>query len=180
RTWAAYPAAAPHSSRPRPPSTPTYSGRGYRRRPPARLGRWHIGPVLAGPTAHRPKRPLAGEPVRGSRARVVVDVLFLLVLLQPGGAELAADTRLAEAAPLGLRQVGVVVVDPHRAVAERAGHPFGLTGVRRPHRPGQPVRRVVAEPDGLLLGAEPLHRHHRAEHFLLHPPHLPTPPPHPP
>ena len=26
RTWAACPAAAPHSSRPRPPSTPTYPG----------------------------------------------------------------------------------------------------------------------------------------------------------
>src|SRR5690349_22781806 len=120
------------------------------------------------------QRPLAGEPACGSRARVVVDVLFLLVLLQPGGAELAADTRLAEAAPLGLRQVGVVVVDPHRAVAERAGHPFGLPCIRGPHRPGQAVRSVIAEPDGLLLGAEPLDRHHRAEHLLLHHRHLPA------
>src|SRR6478609_6170519 len=102
----------------------------------------------------QPTANLAGEPVRGRRARVVVDVLLLLVLLQPGGAELAADARLAEAAPLGLRQVRVVVVDPHRAVAERPGHPFGLARVRGPHRPGQTVRRVVAEPDGLLLGAE--------------------------
>src|ERR1700749_4916489 len=114
------------------------------------------------PAPAPPDRPLAGEPARGSRARVVVNVLFLLVLLQPGRTELAADARLAEAAPLGLRQVGGVVVDPHRAVAERPGPPFGLARVRGPHRPGQAVRSVIAEPDGLLLGAEPLDRHHRA------------------
>src|SRR6516164_8403140 len=69
--------------------------------------------------------PSPGEPVRGRGAHVVIDVLLLLVFLQAGGAELTADARLAEAAPLGLRQVGVIVVDPHRAVAQRGGHPFG-------------------------------------------------------
>src|SRR5580692_198325 len=137
-----------------------------------RPGRWHIGPVLGGPTAHRPSRLLPGEPVRGRGAGVVVDVLLLLVFLQARGAELTADAGLAETAPLGLRQVRVVVVDPHRAVAQRAGHPFGLARVGGPHRAGQAVGGVVAEPDGLLLGAEPLDRHHRAEHLILHDRHV--------
>src|SRR5690242_1951385 len=133
----------------------------------------HVSPRGAGA---QPMANLAGEPVRRGGRGVVVDVLFLLVLLQPGGPELAADARLAEAAPLGLRQVRMVVVDPHRAVAECAGHPFGLARIGGPHRARQAVAGVVAEPDGLLLGAEPLDRHYRAEHLLLHHRHLPTAP----
>src|SRR6266568_6792967 len=58
--------------------------------------------------SHGSGTPLPGEPARWARADVVVDVLLLLVFLQAGGAELAADARLAETAPLGLREVGVV------------------------------------------------------------------------
>src|SRR5215470_694266 len=131
----------------------------------------------AGPRrAARPfcTRSLTGEPVGGTRVDVVVDVFLLLVFLQAGRAELTPDARLAEAAPLGLRQVGMVIVDPHRAVAQRACHPFGLARVRGPHRAGQAVAGVVAEPDRLLLGAEPLDRHHRTEHLVLHHGHVPA------
>ena len=65
---------------------------------------------------------------------------------------------LLEAAPLGLRQVGVVVVDPDRPVAQPRGDPLGAPGVRGPDRAGQPVGGVVAERDGLVLGREALDR----------------------
>ena len=56
RTWAACPAAASHSSRPRPPSTPTYPGSGYRRQA-ARLteGETPWGP--RGPSHRAPMMP---------------------------------------------------------------------------------------------------------------------------
>src|ERR1700755_3323032 len=92
---------------------------------------------------------LPREPVRGTRAGVVVNVLLLLVFLQAGGPEFAADARLAEPAPFRLRKVRVVVVDPHGSVPERAGHPFGLSRVGGPSRAGQAVGGVVAEPDRL-------------------------------
>src|SRR5215213_118837 len=70
-----------------------------------------------------PRRPLAPtcdlrsvlesafEPALGRRPHVVPDVLGLPVLLDPGAAQLASGSGLLVAAPLGLRDVGVVVVD---------------------------------------------------------------------
>src|SRR5271169_569284 len=125
-------------------------------------------------TGDNPVHQLTREPARGGRVRVVVDVLLLLVLVQARGAELAADAGPAEAAPLGLRQVGVVVVDPHRAVPQRAGDPLGPARVRGPDRARQAVRGVVAKPDRLVLGAEPLDGYDRPEHLFLHHCHLPV------
>ena len=77
---------------------------------------------------------------------------------RPARAELAPDPRLLVAAPLGLGQVGVVVVDPDRPVAETRRDALGPARIGRPDRAGQAVRRVVAEGDRLLLGREPLDR----------------------
>ena len=96
------------------------------------------------------------EPARGPGCRVLPDVLGLTVLVQTARAKFPADPRLLEAAPLGLRQVRVVVVDPDRPVAQPAGDALGARGVGGPDRAGQPVGRVVAELDRLVLGREPL------------------------
>ena len=114
----------------------------------------------------------AAEPAGRAGRGVLPDVLGLAVFVEAAGAELAADAGLLEAAPLGLRQVGVVVVDPDRAVAQPRGHPLGAAGVGGPDRAGQPVGRVVAERDGLVLGREPLDRQDRAEDLLADDAHL--------
>src|SRR5215208_2245462 len=93
-------------------------------------------------------------------------MLRFAVLVESRRTELAADPRLFEAAPLGLRHVRVVVVDPHGPVAESCGDPLRPARVRRPNSARQAVRRVVPEPDRLVLRAEPLDRHDRAEDLL--------------
>src|ERR1700733_2620478 len=113
----------------------------------------------SGDQATRRAADSAGEPAGGPGAGVVVDVLALLVLLQAGRAELTADARTPEAAPLGLWQVRVGVVEPARAGPQRARPPLGASGIGGPDRPSQTVRGVVAEPDRLLLGTEPLDGH---------------------
>src|SRR6478735_1493004 len=75
-----------------PPPTITTSYRSARIRPPA------LGLVL--------------EPVLDGRPQVVPDVLGLAVLVEARLAELTTHARLLVAAPLGLRDVRVVVVDP--------------------------------------------------------------------
>ena len=108
------------------------------------------GRSLPGPWCRRasaallrsPVRPRGAQPRNQSlrlRADVLPDVLGLAVLRQPGRSELAPDAGLLEAAPLGLRHVGVVVVDPHRAVPQPPRHP--LRACRRPaSRPPRPGR----------------------------------------
>src|ERR1700709_226846 len=97
---------------------------------------------------------VAPEPVRGGRGDVVPDVLGLEVLLEARTAELAADARLLVAAPLGLRDGGVVSVDPDRAPPDRSGHRLALAGVVGPHRAGQPVDGVVGDAYGVVLVGE--------------------------
>src|SRR4029078_13683313 len=76
------------------------------------------------------------EPVLGGGGDVVPDVLRLALLLEPRPTELAADSGLLVAAPLGLRDVRVVVVDPHRAHAQPAGYALALAGVAGTHSTG--------------------------------------------
>src|SRR4029453_7217598 len=113
----------------------------------------------------------ATEPVLGAGAKVLPDVLGLAVLVQSGRAELAADAGPAEAAPLGLRQVGVVVVDPHRPVPQPGRDPLGLSGVLGPDRTGQAVVGVVGDPHRVVLVGEPLDGQHRTERLLVYDPH---------
>ncbi|MCY1547332.1 hypothetical protein D9M68_833830 [compost metagenome] len=61
----------------------------------------------------------------------------------------------------------MVVVDPHRAEAQRARHAVGLVQVAGPDRGGQAVRRVVGGTQRLFLGAEALGGDHRPENLLL-------------
>src|SRR5690606_491040 len=85
----------------------------------------------------------------------------------------AADPGALEAAPLGPREVGAVLVDPHGAVPQRGRDPLAAPGVVGPHPAGEPVVGVVAQLDGLGLGAERLHRDDRPEHLGLHDVHVP-------
>ena len=107
------------------------------------------------------------EPALLGRADVVPDVLGLAVLVEAGGPELAADAGLLEAAPLGLRHVRVVVVDPDRAHPQPGRDPLALAGVLGPDRAGQAVDRVVGDPDRLVLVAERLDGEHRPERLVL-------------
>ena len=100
------------------------------------------------------------------------DVLALLVLREPRRAELASVAGAAEATPLGLGHVRVVVVDPDGAVPERGRDPLGARRIGGPDRTGQSELGVVAELDGFLLGAEALDRQQRTEHLLADHPHV--------
>ena len=86
---------------------------------------------------------------------------------RPCSPELAADAGLLVAAPLGLRDVRVVVVDPDRAHPQPGRDALGLAGVLGPDRAGQAVLAVVGDPDGLVLAGERLDRQHRAEGLVL-------------
>ena len=77
------------------------------------------------------------------RPGVLPDVFGLTVLVQAARAKLPADARLLEATPFGLRHVGVVVVDPDRAVAQPAGDPLGPCP-RPPSRRRRPARTSVS------------------------------------
>ena len=99
-------------------------------------------------------------------AHVVPDVLGLAVLVETRLAELAADAGLLVAAPLRLRDVGVVVVDPDRAHPQPAGDALGPAGVLGPDRAGQPVEAVVGDPHRRVLVGEGLDGQDRAERLL--------------
>src|SRR3954470_7035726 len=107
------------------------------------------------------------EPALLGRADVVPDVLGLAVLRQPGLAELAPEARLFVTAPLGLRHVRVVVVDPDRAHPQPARDPLALARVLRPDGAGQAVDAVVGDADGVVLVGEGLDGQHRAERLVL-------------
>src|SRR4051794_14465060 len=96
--------------------------------------------------------PSAREPAHRLRADVVVDVLFLLVFLEPRRAQFTADPGLSETAPLGLREIGVEIVDPHRSVPQRRRHALRPAGIGGPDRTGQAIAGVIGDPERLLLG----------------------------
>src|SRR5690606_37375777 len=102
------------------------------------------------------------------RSEALVDVLGLLVLGQPGRTELTAEPGLLEAAPLSLRQVRVVVVDPDRAVAQTPGDALCATCILRPHGTGETVDRVVRGLDGFFFGLERLDGDDGAEGLVAH------------
>ena len=102
-------------------------------RSPSR-GRWSGVRAAVGRGRGRRARFSAGEPAHGLGREVLVDVLGLAVLGEAGRAEFASDAGLAEAAPLGLREVGVEVVDPDGAVPQPAGDPAGAARRRRSRR----------------------------------------------
>ena len=114
---------------------------------------------------------VTGEPASRCGVDVLVDVLGFDVLHESRGAKLSAETGLFESTPLGLRQVRVIVVDPDRAVAQRAGDTLGPAGVLRPHRASEPVHRVVADANGFVFRGERLDGHHRPKGLVLHTPH---------
>src|SRR5690606_39242181 len=108
-----------------------------------------------------------GEPVGARGLRGVVDVLGMEVLRQPGGALLAPEAGLLEAAPLRLGEVRAEVVDPDGAVAQTRCDALRPARVLRPDRTREAVDRVVREYHGLVLGREGLDRDDRAEALVL-------------
>ncbi len=86
---------------------------------------------------------------------------------RPASPELAADPRLLVAAPLRLRHVRVVVVDPDGAHPHPSRDPLRLPGVLGPDRAGQPVGAVVGEGHRVVLGAEGLDGENRPERLVL-------------
>ena len=81
-------------------------------------------------------------------------------------AELLADARGLVAAERDLREDGAVRVDADRSGAQSAGDAELPRAVLGPERARQAVRRVVREPDRLVLGLERDHGDHRAEDLL--------------
>ena len=122
---------------------PPLAGRRPRRHPFGDPGR--VAPGSSHDTTKAPRDPRGAvcrcqppnQPRRAGR-RVLPDVLGLAVLVEAARPELAADARLLEAAPLGLRQVRVVVVDPDRAVAQPAATRWA--------RPASAVQTAPARP----------------------------------
>src|SRR5262245_46277604 len=98
-----------------------------------------------------------------ARPDVLPDVLDLPVLVEAGWPKFAADPGLLVSAPLGLRHVRVVVVDPDGAVAKPPGNPLSAAGILRPHGSGESVDGVVGDGDSLVLIAEAFDSQHRAE-----------------
>src|SRR5699024_5268617 len=95
---------------------------------------------------------VVGKPSGDGRFEVLVDVLGLLVLGQTRGSELATEAGLLKAAPFGLRQVGVEVVDPDGAVAQALSDQLGLARILAPHGTGESVVGVVGYLDRLVDG----------------------------
>src|SRR5699024_12015342 len=103
---------------------------------------------------------VVGKPSGDGRFEVLVDVLGLLVLGQTRGSELATEAGLLVAAPFGLRQIGVEVVDPDGAVAQALSHQLGLARILAPYGTGESVVDVVGDLDRLVVGGERLDGDH--------------------
>src|SRR5260370_29908373 len=101
-----------------------------------------------GPTGGRANRA-SGPLHRWSHPPL--DVLDLQVFSYAPFAELTADAGAAVAAARRVRAHGATAVDPHRAGPDLLGDPPALGQVvAAPDVGGQPVRRVVGQPDRLV------------------------------
>src|ERR1700682_1056062 len=109
---------------------------------------------------------LAPEPPLGARVGVLPDVLDLAVFVETDAAEFAAVARALHTAPFSLRHVGVVVIDPDRAVPQAFRDPLSLACVLRPDRACEPVDGVIGQSDCLVLVGECLDGEYRTERFL--------------
>src|SRR5690625_1493824 len=137
---------------------------------------WALGPgALPGGLT---RRGLLAEPPTGSRAGVVPDVFNLLVLGQAVHSQFPANAALLVATPFGLRDVRVVVIDPHRPMTQSPGDPLGPARVLGPDGPGQAVDRVVRQAYRCVFGvlwvgpAEGFHGEHRSERLFLDAAHV--------
>src|SRR5699024_10401463 len=92
-----------------------------------------------------------------------VDVFGHGVLFHAGNTEFATNTGLLESAPLCLRQVWVVVVDPDGTVTQFARNAGGDTRIGRPDCAGQTVVGVIGNGDGFIFGRESLDGDDRAK-----------------
>ena len=109
---------------------------------------------------------LAVQTSRHSALRREEDVLDLGVAVERVHPELAAEARLLEAAERRRDAHGRVRVDAEDAGLDRARDAERPRAVARPDRAGEPVRRVVREPDRVGLVVERDQRGDRPEDLL--------------
>src|SRR5690625_1010341 len=96
---------------------------------------WEVSIRAAGPSS-----------ARGGGSDGVGDGLGLQVLLEAGHAHLAADAGLLVTAEGHVDGVPQAAVDAEGAGADRTDDALDACGVTAPHRPGQPVGRIVGDP----------------------------------
>src|ERR1700736_5025005 len=99
------------------------------------------------------------------------DVLDCRVELQRVHTQLAADAAALVAAEGRLLMDASAAVDAEHPGLDAPGDPQRAPDVARPDRPEKPVRRVVHEPQDLVLVGEGDDGQHRSENFLLRDPH---------
>src|SRR5713226_8005655 len=93
-------------------------------------------------------------------------MLDLRVLLERVDRHVLAVAALLVAAVWHLVDERDVRVDPHGAELQLAGHAQRAADIARPDGRGEAVLDAVGPLERLLLVAEPLDRHHRAEDLL--------------
>src|ERR1700736_96499 len=99
------------------------------------------------------------------------DVLDFRVELQRVHTQLAADAAALVAAEGRLLVNASAAVDTEHPGLDAPGDPQGAPDVARPDRPGKAVRRVVHEPQDLVLVVEGDDGQHLSENFFLRDPH---------
>src|ERR1017187_1545807 len=100
-------------------------------------------------------------------ADVAHHVLDPGVILESVDRQVLAVAGMLETAVRHLGYERDVRVDPDRAEVELPGGPHRPAVITGPDARGQAVLHAVGPADGLVLGAELLHGHHRPEDFLL-------------
>src|SRR4051794_38630273 len=113
------------------------------------------------------KRMLCPSLVRWSISGGLGDRLGLQVLLEPGDTHLPADAGLLVAAERGVGAEPDPAVDGERAGTDPPGHRLRALQRAGVDRAGEPVRRVVGDPDGVVVAVVRDHDEHRAEDLLL-------------
>ena len=83
-----------------------------------------------------------------------MDLLCLKILLNTPGAEFAPEPGLFVPTPRSLHVSGLHMIYPHDSGPERFDHAKSFEDVPRPHCRGQPIRRVISDPDRFCLIAK--------------------------
>src|SRR5215212_7231922 len=144
--------------------------------PPPTMTMSYLSTLISAPSRHGSRRdggsrPTA-EPVCCCRRQIPPDVFGLAVLRETVMAELTSETGLLVTAPLRLRHVGVIVVDPYRSGVQTGRHSIGFGVIAGPNGTGQAVVGVVRQAKRLFFSRERLDSEHRAKRLVLDDVHL--------
>src|ERR1041384_367541 len=105
-------------------------------------------------------------PTNGLLRQIDIHLFDVQILLDAPFSELAAEAALLVAAPRRLDVRRLHVIDPDDARTERLDGAHRAEDVARPHRGGEPVVRVVRDPDRVGLGVERNDAGDRTENLL--------------